>query len=179
ELVHVALADEDGVGLAQLGDDRRVVGRLVAAADTLQDLRAAGGGHAARAERVLDADVDAGELAQGLAAAALLVDGLGGGERFLARERDEAVELSVELFDPLERRLGQLGGGNLALANELGELDNGSIEKVVRAHSSTNPGTAKPPSAVRGASFKASSCDKPGRGSSARSGSLSTCTCRV
>ena len=73
ELVHVGLADEDGVGGAQPLDGRRVVGRN----EVFEDFRAAGGAPAADAEDVLERQGNARQPPQSRARCAPLVNVVG------------------------------------------------------------------------------------------------------
>jgi hypothetical protein len=57
ELVHVELADDNGILGLEPPDDESVVGRH----ELRQDLRTAGGAHPSSADRILDADRDAGQ----------------------------------------------------------------------------------------------------------------------
>jgi hypothetical protein len=106
ELVRVALADEGGAGGAHAGDRAGVLRRVAAPAG-----RARGGGDAGDVEDVLDAQRDA---AQRPAVRAAPVGLAGLLEHAVGLEVQVGVELAVEAVDALERRAGELDGGQLA-----------------------------------------------------------------
>ncbi len=107
ELVHVGLAEEDGVGGAEFFDDGGVIGWF----EVRKHAAAAGGGFTLGAEDVLDGDGDTGEGAEGLTLAALVVEGAGLGDHALGVDVDEGVEPGVEPLDSIETGAGDVFGG--------------------------------------------------------------------
>jgi hypothetical protein len=74
---------------------------------------------------VLDGDRHAGE--RPLVAGA---DVVGGGQRLIGEDVHEGVEAGVELVDAVQRGLHQLTGGQLAVADEPGELVDGAEQEI-------------------------------------------------
>ena len=126
ELVHVGLAQDRHTGGLEAAHDGGVVGRQPA----LEDLGAAGRRQALGDQHVLDGDGHAGEDVQLLAGCATLVDGPGGGERPLAVDVQVGVDVAVDGGDPVEVRLHDLHGAELAGAEgvrQLGSAETGDV----------------------------------------------------
>ncbi len=106
ELVHVGLAQHHGAGTGQTLDDGGIVGRD----EVLEHPRTTAGTQPGGAEDILVGDRDTGQRT-GLARLQRLIGTLGGGERRLGGDRDEAVQARIETLDPLEIVAGELDAG--------------------------------------------------------------------
>ena len=109
ELVHVGLAQHDGVLRLEDLPDGRVKDRLIAG----EYLGAAGGLNTLGGHIVLQGHRHALEHADLLACGDLIVHQLRGSERFVAGDVDIGVQLAVARFDLGKIALGQLGAGAL------------------------------------------------------------------
>jgi hypothetical protein len=108
ELVHVALAEQHRARAVELLDDVGVVG----ANKVGEHARAAGREQVARAVDVLVRDRDTGQR-PGPALRPARVGAARVGEAARLVDRDEGIQLAVELRDALEIELRQLDGGKL------------------------------------------------------------------
>ena len=113
--------DDDEAGLLEATHDVVVVGRLPVAEEVGGEGQPLAGDRAV----VLDRDRHARERA--LVAGADLV---GRRERVLGEDVDERVELGVERVDAVQRGLHELARGQLAGADEAGELARRAEEEV-------------------------------------------------
>ena len=98
ELVHVGLAEEDGVGGAEPGHRPGVVGGDVVP----QYPAGAGGAAAAHADHVLDGNRDACQRPQFLSRRLPAVDPRGRGQGFFGIDRDVGVHHGIDFVDPVE-----------------------------------------------------------------------------
>ena len=55
---------------------------------------------------------------------------VGGGQGLVGEDVDEGIEARVELVDAVQRRLDELAGGQLAVADEPGQLIDGAEQEV-------------------------------------------------
>lgn len=107
---------------------------------------AGGAGHARGLDDVLDHERHAVQRAEPLAPGDGLVGGAGLGARGVA-QLDHRVERRVDLGDPREVGLDDVGGGRLALADRAGEPDGGEAgQRVHRARTMDRIGGRYPSS---------------------------------
>ena len=119
KLVHVRLADDDGVGGPQ---PRHHLG-VVRGAKAGEHLRGTGCRLVERAQRVLDGHGKPGQRAERLALLPLLVDRGGGADGPFPVDRQKSIDLAVEPFDPLKEGLGGPQGRQIAVADGGDEVD--------------------------------------------------------
>ena len=110
ELVHVRLADEDGVGGVEIGNDGRVVGWT----EVLKNLRRTGRQLPLCTEEILDSDRQSCQFAQGFALLPLRVDFLGLLQGGFRTEPDEGTNGRIQPVDSIQIRLRQFDGGEIA-----------------------------------------------------------------
>src|SRR6266508_82574 len=118
ELDHRKLGRQDGPGLLETLDDRRVVTELLVAVG----LGAPGRRHRLRGEQVLSAVGNAVEQPAPAPGADLLFGFAGAVERFRAGEGRDGVQLSAFCLEPLERNFGQGDGRDRLRADTSSEL---------------------------------------------------------
>ena len=112
--------------LAQPLRDRRLVRRNPA----LEDLRPAGGRHPDGGEQVLDRDGDARERAERLARRPLAVDLPRLRQGVVGGHVQERLDLAVDRGDPVQVRLGDLGGGDLSGGHRGGQLGRRLLDQL-------------------------------------------------
>ena len=126
ELIAVGLSQHHGPGALQALDGRGVVSRPIAR----EDARAARGGHAARAEYVLDGQWQPGQRRQGLFPRHQRVHAIGLGQGAFGREREVGVQLGVALLDAGEELGGQLARGDALGSQRLAHRGDGPVAAV-------------------------------------------------
>ena len=140
ELVHVALAEQHRARAVELLDDVGVVG----ADEVGEHARAAGGEQVARAEDVLVRDRDAGQR-PGLALRPARVGAARVGEAARRVDRDEGIQLAVELRDALEMELRQLDRRKLPGGQRRRELGKRRVQQTTRPPWGRGTGRPRPP----------------------------------
>ena len=127
ELREVRLAEDDGAGHAQAGDgDVVLLGQQLG-----EEARSAGGGEAARVERVLDRHRHAVQRTDRLP---LHHGDLGLAGRcpgHAGADEAERVQPRVQRLDAGQQRLGELDGRELLVTDQRGDLEGGSPGKIV------------------------------------------------
>ncbi len=107
---------------------------MVVVGDVLVHQRAAVG-QAQTADGAVVLDRDGNPRERSLVARA---DRIGRGERALAVDLHERVQLGIELLDPIERDLHELARGDLPGAHHAGELDRGTEHQIAVRHGSSS-----------------------------------------
>ena len=126
ELVHVCLADDHGIGLPQPRHHLGVVGGTEAG----EHLRGARCRLVSGAEGVLDGDGQSGERPDRLAGLPARVDVGCSCQSSVAVDVEKRVDRPVELVDPVEKLLGDLHRGDVALPDGGHEVDGGEFERL-------------------------------------------------
>ena len=127
ELRHVRLADPDRAGRLQPRHHQLVASGTVFGVQRRAPRRP----HAAGGVGVLVRDGQAVQRADRTPRGQRRVGGVGGGPRALGVQRDDGVDLRVELLDAVQVGLEQLARGDLAVAEQRGELGRGPDAEVV------------------------------------------------
>ena len=109
ELVHIGLAEDGHAGGLDPGDDRALVGRHPA----LENLGAAGGGHARRGHDVLDGDGNTGQHGQLVTGGPACVNGPRGCQGALGVDMQVGMDGRIHLRGALQMRLRDLDRGDL------------------------------------------------------------------
>src|SRR5579875_471749 len=104
EFVHVRLAENDDSGVPDFLHHRRVVWRD----PPFENLRAAGGRHAARREHILERKGDAGEWSESLPRRQSGVNRPGGGQRAIGIDVEKRVHGGINRGDTVQVRPGDL-----------------------------------------------------------------------
>ena len=126
ELVHVGLAEGHKAGLANLRDDRGVVGRH----PPFKNERAARGGHVGRDENVFDGQGHAIKSVQDGAGLAARIRSLGGCERHLGVDVQEGMNGSIDGRNAVEVGLRYLNTGGGTGGQSCGEFGGGLANEI-------------------------------------------------
>ena len=126
ELGHVEAADIDTAGVQQALQRRAIrVGDVFAT-----DLRAAGGRLALAIEHVLVGERHAVQRPESLAFGQRGIRALRGLQRLIGLDPDVAIDDRLHPRDALDARLGDFDGGDLALADLAGDVDQVEIQEI-------------------------------------------------
>ena len=140
ELAHIQLAQEDGPGGFQFGDDGGIpVGDVVG-----QDGGAAGGGDAPAVQLVFDGHGDAVERPAIVAGGQFPLGGLSGGLGLLPANGDVGMELAVHPVNALQVGVRSLDRGNFPGLQQDGQFGGGQKGNFGSVHKDYSPGDGWP-----------------------------------